>query len=86
MDIKKVSGIGPLAPKPNGHNLKTGSAANFDDALNQALKSGKIDKSGETADTIDPERLKIIRNRIRNLFYDRPDILDSTADKLLNKD
>lgn len=86
MDINKASGIGPLAPKPIGQTHKTGSTANFDEALNQALKSGKIDKTGENADSLDPERLKIVQSRVRSGFYDRPDILDSTAEKLLNKD
>lgn len=82
MNIKQVPGIGPLAPKPSSNSISKASKAEFDKVLDQAMKAEKAEKSGEADNA---EKLKLIQNRIQAGYYDRPDIVETTADKLLDK-
>jgi len=81
MDINQVSGIGPLAPKPSSKKSKKPPDAQFDEALKKAIESQK----SEETDQQEAERLKLIQKRIQAGYYDRPDIIDTTADKILKK-
>ena len=81
MDINQVSGIGPLAPKPSGKKSVKPSDEQFGKTLDKALEAQK----SEAAAQMEEERLKLIQKRIQAGYYDRPDIIEATAEKIINK-
>ena len=82
MNINKVPGIGPLAPKPSSSSVSKASKADFGKALDKAMQNEEAKKSEKATEA---EKLKLIQNRIQAGYYDRPDIIDAAADKLLDK-
>jgi len=83
MNIDKVPGIGPLAPKSSGKKAVKPPDGRFDDALKKASAADK--SAPASAEAKEAERLRMVNARIQAGYYDRPDILDATAEKLLNK-
>lgn len=85
MNIEKVPGIGPLAPKSSGRKAVKPTDGNFSDALKKASTSDAPAPADQSAEAKEAERLRLVNARIQAGYYDRPDILDATAEKLLNK-
>jgi len=84
MQIKKVSGPGDITPGSSIDSKKKAAAAGFDKTLNKAVEEAKkAAKSDSAEETMDPEKLKVIKNRIESGYYNRPDIVSDIADKLL---
>lgn|GEM_PF-1669317 len=81
MDINQVSGTSPLAPKPSGKKSVKPSDDQFSQALDKALEAQK----SESAEQMEEERLKLIQKRIQAGYYDRPDIIEATAEKIIHK-
>ncbi len=84
MQIKKISGPGDITPGSGIDSKKKTAAAGFDKTLKKAVdaakKSAKIDSAEKT---MDPEKLKLVKNRIESDYYNRPDVVSDIADKLL---
>ena len=86
MNIEKVPSFGRFAPKPKSKASSELSDAQFNQTLKKAL--GAEEASPESSlqpDEIDPDKLRLIRSRINSGYYNRSEVIDSTAEKILNK-
>ncbi len=85
MNIDKVPGIGPLAPRPSRSKSQKTIDGQFDNALRKALRSDTLSSIKNDAELKNEERLELIRRRIQTGYYDRPDVISVLAEKLINK-
>ena len=86
MNIEKVPGFNRLAPKPKSAASSKPSDAQFNETLKKALGTEEVSpKASMQPDEMDPEKMRLIRSRIDSGFYNRSEIIDSAAEKILNK-
>ena len=87
MQIKNVPGAGGILPGSGVDPKKKTAEAGFDQTLKKAVESAKnSDKIGQGEEIMDPEKLKVIKNKIESGYYNRPDVASDIADKLLGGD
>ena len=84
MKISKVPGSGRLAPKPVPPGKDKAAEGVFGSALKKAMKTSGTAKTA-SPEGIDPEKLRVIRERIESGFYESPEILSQTAEKIIYK-
>ncbi len=85
MDISKVQGSGRLAPKPESKEKPKPAKGEFDSALNRAMKSTKAPEAASEEAKLDTKKAKMIHQRIKSGFYNRPDVLSDIADKVIKR-
>jgi anti-sigma28 factor (negative regulator of flagellin synthesis) len=82
MNIEKTHGPDGLAPKSVQKAVSKKTSAPFSESLKKALHT---QKSRATSASIDTQKLKEVKERIANGFYDRPENLSTIAEKLISK-
>ena len=86
MDIEKIPGANRFTPTPKPDASSKPSEVQFDATLKSMIESIKAsEKPSPTADEMDPEKLKLIRDRISSGFYNRPEVIERTAERILSK-
>jgi anti-sigma28 factor (negative regulator of flagellin synthesis) len=86
MPVEKIPASPRQTAKSPAKAVKKPTAAKFKQTLSEAVSTqkAKIARSLKE-DALDPRKLQSVKDKIARGFYNRPDTLAETADKLLNK-
>lgn len=90
--IQFAGGPMPLPDGPKGNKVQPNPTSRRNDRLELSKDSGKKDSTtagiaavANARDPIREEKIQEVRRKLDEGFYDQPDVIDQTAQKLMDK-